>query len=242
MFQIIIFLLEIGCVLWLTFLVMALPKKDKTLFPAITDVSLFCHKLNILFIHLFCLLHHSLVLLCDWNAFLWLSYFGRPYDLISAPFPLKKILIYFWLHQVLVAGTRILLLRHMDLVVTECGFTCPMALGILVPWTRIEPASSALESGLLTTWPPGKSPLHTFLISVTNQSLIHTPSGQVKKMCLFFHQHLVGRVKSKLWLFLLTIILPEPGMQSMSIELTTESQFKSIMFVWFKQLILIVWC
>ena len=107
-------------------------------------------------------------------------------DLISAPFLfLEKKLTYFWLHQVLVAGTWILLLRQMGLVVTEYGLSCPVACGILVPGTGIEPTSPALETGLLTIWPPRKSPLQPFLISVTDQNLIENLSGHVKKCVCF---------------------------------------------------------
>ena len=33
----------------------------------------------------------------------------------------------------------------------------PKACGILIPWSRIEPSSPALEGKVLTTGPPGKS-------------------------------------------------------------------------------------
>ena len=56
-------------------------------------------------------------------------------------------------------------LEHMDSVIAAlsslvvvCVFTCPMACGILVPRPGIEPVSSALEGGFLTTGPPGKVP------------------------------------------------------------------------------------
>ena len=51
-------------------------------------------------------------------------------------------LIFIWLHWVLVV---------------VCGLSCSKACGILVPETGIEPASSALPGGFLTTGPPGKS-------------------------------------------------------------------------------------
>ena len=38
------------------------------------------------------------------------------------------------------------------------------ACGILAPWPGIEPAPSALESEVLTTGPPGKSPISAFLL------------------------------------------------------------------------------
>ena len=37
------------------------------------------------------------------------------------------------------------------------GLSCPTACGILVPWSGIEPASSALEVRFSTTGPPGMS-------------------------------------------------------------------------------------
>ena len=40
----------------------------------------------------------------------------------------------------------------------KCVDTVGAACGILVPWSEIKPASSALESGFSTTGPPGKSP------------------------------------------------------------------------------------
>ena len=42
-------------------------------------------------------------------------------------------------------------------VVAARGLSCPAACGILVPRPGIEPASSALEGGFLTSQPPGKS-------------------------------------------------------------------------------------
>ena len=44
-------------------------------------------------------------------------------------------------------------LRH-SASVAVCGFSCPKAHGILVPWSGIEPMSLTLEGGLLTTGPP----------------------------------------------------------------------------------------
>ena len=43
-------------------------------------------------------------------------------------------------------------------VVMVCGFSCPAACGILVPWSEMEPGSPALQSGFLSTGPPGKTP------------------------------------------------------------------------------------
>ena len=72
---------------------------------------------------------------------------------------LKKFI---WLHQVLVS--------------------CPMACGILVPRTGIEPASPTMEGRFFTTGLSGKSPENVFLLkglSVTwsNQSCVHLASS-----------------------------------------------------------------
>ena len=50
----------------------------------------------------------------------------------------------------------LLQLVNFSLVVTP-GLSCPSACGILVPQPGIEPASSALQGGFLTTRSPGKS-------------------------------------------------------------------------------------
>ena len=47
----------------------------------------------------------------------------------------------------------------MGSVVPLGGLSCPLAYGILVPWSGIELVSPALEGGFLTTGPPGKSPI-----------------------------------------------------------------------------------
>ena len=44
----------------------------------------------------------------------------------------------------------------------------PLACGILVPQPRAEPECSALESGFLTTGPPGTSPFILTLTSCTD--------------------------------------------------------------------------
>ena len=44
----------------------------------------------------------------------------------------------------------------------------PLAYGILVPQPGTEPERPALESGFLTTGPPGKSPLIVTLASCTD--------------------------------------------------------------------------
>ena len=49
--------------------------------------------------------------------------------------------------------------------------SCPVAYGILVPGTGIEPTSLALEGRFLTTGPPGRS-----LLEVLNLGIVETPS------------------------------------------------------------------
>ena len=49
-------------------------------------------------------------------------------------------------------------------LVAAPGLSCSAANGILIPQPGIEPASPALESGVLTTEPPGKSPDWAFLM------------------------------------------------------------------------------
>ena len=68
----------------------------------------------------------------------------------------------YWLHRVLVVA-----------------FSCPLACGILVPWTGIKPASPVLESRCLTTGPSGN-----FLGNLLNLSV---------PQC--FHLKNVGKVK-----------------------------------------------
>ena len=59
-----------------------------------------------------------------------------------------------WLHWVFVAHGLSLVVVH--------RLSCPMACGTLVPQPGMEPVSSALEGGFLTTGPPGKSLYNTF--------------------------------------------------------------------------------
>ena len=47
--------------------------------------------------------------------------------------------------------------EHADSVIAELGLSCPRACGVLLPWPEIKLMSLALESGLLTTGPLGKS-------------------------------------------------------------------------------------
>ena len=52
-------------------------------------------------------------------------------------------------------------LERVGSVVVACGLSCPVACGILVPRPGIEPTSSALGGGFLTTGPTGKSQYFT---------------------------------------------------------------------------------
>ena len=56
-----------------------------------------------------------------------------------------------------VCSKQALSLRRSSSVVLGRGLSCPMACGILVPRTGIEPVSPALEGGFFTTGPPGMS-------------------------------------------------------------------------------------
>ena len=58
-------------------------------------------------------------------------------------------------------GTRAL--EWAGSVVVACGLSCPVACGILVPRPGIKPTSPALEGGLLTTGPLGKSLVYDFM-------------------------------------------------------------------------------
>ena len=71
----------------------------------------------------------------------------------------------FWLHQILVVARGIFIVVHGFLPSCDvqawflgCRLSCLKACGILVPQPEIEPVSSALEGGFLTTVPPVKSP------------------------------------------------------------------------------------
>ena len=60
--------------------------------------------------------------------------------------------------------TRDLSFRFTDPLVVAHGLSSSSACGILVPRPGIEPMSSALQGGFLTTGPPEKSPIQTFLV------------------------------------------------------------------------------
>ena len=65
---------------------------------------------------------------------------------------LKKICIYFWLHQVLVTAE--------GFFIAAWGLSCPIACGILVFWPRIEPALPALEAWSLNHWTAKEVPIY----------------------------------------------------------------------------------
>ena len=54
--------------------------------------------------------------------------------------------------------------QQRGLLVAVPGLSCPMACGILVPWSGIEPETLAVESRFLTTGPPGKSQRNPILL------------------------------------------------------------------------------
>ena len=76
---------------------------------------------------------------------------GKQMDLISEV-TLFYLFILFWLPWVFIA-----VCWGFSLVVAQRLSSCPTASGILIPQRGIEPVSPALEGGLLTTGPPGKS-------------------------------------------------------------------------------------
>ena len=69
-----------------------------------------------------------------------------------------------------VCGTWAFSLRHMSSVVVACRLSCPVACGILVPQSGIEPTSPALEWGFFTTGPPGRSQDNFYMHWETNYS------------------------------------------------------------------------
>ena len=52
------------------------------------------------------------------------------------------------------------------------GLSCPVACGILVPRSGIEPVSRALEGGFSTTGPPGKSQLLPLNLSISSDFVL----------------------------------------------------------------------
>ena len=75
-------------------------------------------------------------------------------SLISCVSTILSSFLFIWLHWVFVAHGLSLVVVH--------RLSCPKACGILVPQPGMEPASSALEGGFLTTGLPGKSFYNTF--------------------------------------------------------------------------------
>ena len=66
-------------------------------------------------------------------------------------------------------------LEHVGSVVSVRGLSCPMAVGILVPWPGIKTTSRTLEGGFSTAGPPGKS-WESFLILAFLIPHIQSPS------------------------------------------------------------------
>ena len=100
-----------------------------------------------------------------------------PYSwILTTPSFYFLFFLFTWLHEVLVAACRILVMscgsclaahglsgrgaqapKHTGSVVMACRLSCSVACGVLVSWPGIEPKPSALQGGFLTTGPPGKS-------------------------------------------------------------------------------------
>ena len=66
---------------------------------------------------------------------------------------LKKYL-FIWLHWVLAAAFRILVVAH---TLSSCGVRNPRACGIWDSWPQVEPMSPILQGRFLTAGPPGTS-------------------------------------------------------------------------------------
>ena len=58
------------------------------------------------------------------------------------------------------------------------------ALGILVPWSGIEPATSAWEGHILSTEPPGKSPRYFLKQARKRQAPFFTDTSQAARTML----------------------------------------------------------
>ena len=95
------------------------------------------------------------------------AYFGlHLFFFFILTFFLKKYL-FIWLCEHLCCSTWDLSfhLEGSSLVMVQ-GLSCHKALGMLVPRPEIEPMSPALEAGVLTAGPPGKSLHLGFLYSI----------------------------------------------------------------------------
>ena len=99
----------------------------------------------------------------------------------------------------------LLQLVNFSLVVTP-GLSCPSACGILVPQPGIEPASSALQGGFLTTGSPGKSQ-HRFPLEALGFSLRTTTPAQP----IYLVDCLLPRGPAKSHPTVITEILPSKG-------------------------------
>ena len=65
--------------------------------------------------------------------------------------------LFVWLRQSSLLHTESLVAAPRRSLVVAHGLSCPTVCGILVPRPEIEPVSPALQCGLLTTGPLGKS-------------------------------------------------------------------------------------
>ena len=101
------------------------------------------------------------------------------------------LFVSFWLHWVLVGPHGIFSLWHMGSALRCAGFSlievyrlsCPIACGIWVPPTGIEPISPALQGRFLTTAPPGNSLTSLFRsVKMCTTRQVHLCSG--KFMCI----------------------------------------------------------
>ena len=63
-------------------------------------------------------------------------------------------------------GTRHLSVKFTHSLLVAWGLSCSAACGILVPWPGIKPTSLALQGGVLTTGPPGKSSHMKFFVTL----------------------------------------------------------------------------
>ena len=83
-------------------------------------------------------------------------------------------------------GMQDLLLLHARSLVVAYGLSRPAACGILVPPLGIKPVSPALEGGLLTTGPPGKSLEVKFL----SQEFLRIPASLISSPPWYISRHL----------------------------------------------------
>ena len=106
-------------------------------------------------------------------------------------FLLKKyLLVYFWLCWTLVESRRL----SSCSATTQSRLSCSETRGILVPQPGIEPESSALEDGFLTTGPSGKYPTSSFYKDAN-------PTFGVPSMCAHLNPiiHVSKRPHFQIW-------------------------------------------